>query len=323
MARPKISKRLQSYGFLLINTVVWSIAFIVVKPAFDVTTPFRYLFYRFVIAGVLAVPIILYYLKKKYHITWRLLWNVTWIEFIGTGLALSFVYWGLNYTTAIEANLLTSSLPIFVILGGMWLLKEKQEGHEWYGLALAAVGTLVLVLVPYLTGEHNSVLRLSLLGNLFILAHNFSNMVYFPMAKKYYKRVPKLLATSIGFYVGLLFFFILSWWEAGSLELLRIAAFTDLSFSSVWVASGYMAIFGSIIGLTAYIKGQDGIEASEAVLFWYLQPLIYLPLGVIILGETLTIWHIIGLVLTTTGVYIAEKRKASPATVKRIARHKQ
>lgn len=308
LAPAKKSRRLKSYGFLLINTVVWSLSFIIVKPAYEFTTPFRYLLYRYLFAILLSLPILLYYVQKRFKLTGRMLWNVLWIETIGTGIALSFVYWGLNYTSAIEANLLTSSMPIFIIFGGIWLLKEKQESHEWKGLALAALGTIILTLIPLLTGESNMVLRLSLFGNVLILIHNFANMFYFPMAKKYYTKIPKLLATSIGFYVGAIFFLVLSWIEAGSLGKLLTSAQLDLGHTSVWVASGYMALFGSIIGLTAYIKGQDGIEASEAALFNYLQPLIYLPLGVIVLQENLSLWHILGLLLTTTGVYLAEKR---------------
>lgn len=300
--------RLTSYGFMLVNTVVWAAAFIIVKPAFEVTTPFRFLFYRYFLAVLASAPFILYYLHQRYRITWQMLFTVGWIELIGTGLALALVYWGLNYTTAIEANLLTSSLPIFIIFGGIWLLKEKQEGHELKGLIIAATGTLVLTLIPVITGEQNTILRLSLLGNLLILAHNLANAVYFPMAKKHYAKFPKLLVSSISFYIGLLVFGLLSLLEAGSVAALISTAQLDLSYNSVVWAAAYMALFGSIIGYTAYIKGQNGIEASEAALFWYLQPLIYLPLGVIILGEQLTIWHIIGLVLTTTGVYVAEKR---------------
>lgn len=307
--------RWKSYAFMLLNTIVWAVAFILVKPAFEVTTPFRYLFYRYVIAVIVSLPILFHYLQR-FKLTWKMVWNISWIETIGV-LTLSFVYWGLNYTSAIEAGLLTSSLPIFIIFGGIWLLGEKEEGHEWQGLVIAALGTLLLTLIPLFTNQHQRLLEVSLLGNILILLHNLANMIYFPMIKKHYAHIPKLLATSLSFYIGLIFFFVLSLIEVGSFSELVSSARVDLSFSSVWVASGYMAIFGSIIGLTAYIKGQNGIEASEAALFWYLQPLIYLPLAVIILGEQLTVWHLIGLALTTAGVYLAERRvHRRPATIK-------
>lgn len=306
-AKRSSTSRLQSYGFMMVTTLVWAVSFIIVKPSYEITTPFRFLFYRFLLASVLAIPILLYY-WRKIKVTPALLAKIVGIEILGTCVALAFVYWGLNFTSAIEANLLTSAMPLFVILGGILLLNEKQERHEWMGLGVAAIGTLVLTLVPILAGEQNGLLRLSLFGNLLILIHHIANFFYFPLAKKYYAGVPKLFASSVSFYVGLVTFALLSLWEAGSVPNLALLAQTDLQFPSVLIASGYMAIFGSIIGLTAYFKGQDGIEASEAALFSYLQPAIYLPLGVLILGEILTPWHILGLLLTTIGVYLAERR---------------
>ncbi len=82
----------------------------------------------------------------------------------------------------------------------------------------------------------------------------------------------------------------------------------DFTHRSVWLASVYMAIFGSIIGLTAYIKGQDGIEASEASLFTYLQPLVFIPAGILLLHETVHPLQIFAMALILFGVYIAEKR---------------
>ena len=72
-----------------------------------------------------------------------------------------------------------------------------------------------------------------------------------------------------------------------------------------------MAIFGSIIGFTAYLKGQEGIEASEATLFTYLQPLIYIPMGILLLHENVSLIQIISLMIILIGVLIAEKRNFS------------
>ena len=77
----------------------------------------------------------------------------------------------------------------------------------------------------------------------------------------------------------------------------------------VWGVVIYGAIFGSIIGLTTYIKGQDGIEASEASLFTYLQPAIYIPLGYFLLQESASLLQIFSLLIIIFGVYIASRKK--------------
>ncbi|NCN87664.1 MAG: EamA family transporter [Candidatus Pacebacteria bacterium] len=309
----KRNSRLQSYFFLLINTIVWGAALIVVKPALEYTTPFRYMLYRYLIATIAAIPIILLILKNisKKQLKKVKLKQIILLEALGSGLALAALYSGLKFTSALEANLLTTTVPIFVTLGGIFLLKEKQERNEWIGLIIAFIGTLILTLAPIfsLNGQFT---QFSIWGNLLILLHNIINLFYFPLAKRVYQGAPKLLISGISFYIGLVFFIPLVMFELGSpnpMTLINTMISELQNFSVLWAAF-YMAIFGSIIGLTAYIKGQEGIEASEASLFWYLQPLIYIPLGYIMLNEKINTIQVVSLLVIFIGVFIAEKRNS-------------
>ncbi len=139
--------RLRSYAYLLLNTLVWGAALIIVKPALSVTTPFRYLLYRFAFAGLFSLPILIHYWSKiknkKKTIT-----IIATLELIGTTLALGLLYFGLDKTSAIEASFITTTTPIFIVLAGILYLKEKEEKHEWLGLALAFIGTALLTALP-------------------------------------------------------------------------------------------------------------------------------------------------------------------------------
>jgi drug/metabolite transporter (DMT)-like permease len=302
----KISKRHTAYLWLLVNTITWGLAFVMVKPALSEITPFRFLFYRFALASLISLPILAYYLRKK--INWKkLLRTVISLELVGTTVALALLYSGLNRTTATEANLLVITLPLFVTIGGVVILKEKQEKHEILGLAVALIGTVWLSLQTNgFTGEYRVA---SLIGNGLILSHNLLNLGYFPLAKKLYRPYPKFLVTTLSFYVGLVSFGLLAWIETQTDFLGFMAQVSqDLTYSSVWIAAGYTAIFGSIIGLTAYIKGQDTLEASEASWFWYLQAAVALPAGMLLLGDHVTINQLLALGVILLGIILAEKR---------------
>jgi drug/metabolite transporter (DMT)-like permease len=311
MAKTTIRRsRWRSYAFLLLNTLVWGAALIFVKPALDITTPMRFLLYRYFFAVLFSLPMLFYYWPKiKQKAT--ALKRISALELLGTTIALSLLYIGLDRTSAIEASLLATTTPLFIVLAGVIFLRERQERIESIGLTLAFSGTILITLIPLLLNGslQNSI---SLSGNLLILACNVATAAYFILAKKYYHGLPKLFVTTIGFYLGLSTFFLLSWFEAGySMTNLWSTILADFSTMPVWFASLYMAVFGSIIGLTAYIKGQEGIEASEASLFWYLQPLIYLPMGVMLLQETLYPIQLIGLGLILAGVIVAEQRSST------------
>lgn len=314
---PKTLSRWASYGFLLITTICWGAALIMVKPALEFTTPYRFLLYRYAIASLLSLGFIWHYWPKIQHKI-QTLKTITLLELIGVTLTLALLYQGLDRTSAVEASLITTTVPVFITLGGIWLLRERQEKYEWFGLLLALAGTLLLTLWPAWSSPGLGQ-ELSVAGNLLIVGQNITTAAYFILAKKYYQTWPKLFVASISFLVGLASFAALSLseasWNLGSLlQLIQL----DWQHPAVGWASIYMAVFGSIIGLTAYIKGQSGVEASEASVFWYLEPLVYVPLGFWLLQEKIQPFQIIALLLILMGVATAEWQRQRKTKTQKV-----
>jgi len=303
-----LSLRHQSYAWMLVNTVVWGAAFVLSKGAFDITTPFRFLMYRFFIAAIIMLPVLWRHRNQPWAKPKSVL-KIIGLELIGTTFTLIFFWGGLTLTSAIEASLIATTAPLFVVLLGVWRLKEKQERVEWMGFGFAMIGTLLIVALPIL-GSKSLLLAGALIGNLSIIVANISESVYFVLAKKQYRQIPKLFVAAVGFFVGLISFSVFSLAEAGW-NLLRLLSLmtSDLAEPTVYMPVLYMAIFGSVIGLTAYIKGQDGIEASEATFFRYLQPLIYIPLGIWLLGESFYSLQFLALFLIIVGFLLSEQRE--------------
>lgn len=226
------------------------------------------------------------------------------LELVGTTLNLALLYIGLSKTSAIETSLISTTAPLFTVLMGILILKEKQEKHEWLGTILSFLGMITITIFPAVQAQN---VDSSVIGNILIVTAILSESAYFIAAKKYYKKVPKLFVASISFLVGAVSFGLLSLWQnMGSISAVTTELSTNFSNTYVGFATFYMAVFGSIIGLTLYIKGQDAIEASEASLFRYLQPAVYLPLGVLVLNETITLSQWLGLGLILVGFVVAE-----------------
>ncbi len=307
MRRSKKSQRLSAYGLLAITALFWGAGLVIVKPALEFTTPFRFLFYRYVGAVIFSLPILLHFLPKWKKLK-KGLSKILGLELLGTTVSLSLLYTGLRYTSAIEASLIASTSPIFISILAIIFLREKVERHELIGLVLSFAGTLGLTLIPVLHHGHQ-LENISLFGNLLIIGQNLTIAAYYVLAKKHYRYLPKFFVTTLSFYLGLITFLLLSLWQTGSYQQLLGEIHQDLQHFSVWLASGYMALFGSVIALTTYIKGQEKIEASEAALFNYLQPLIYIPLGILWLGEQVYWWQLLSLLIILIGVYLAEHRR--------------
>lgn len=307
--------RWQAYTLLILNVVLNAVALPLVKPAFDFTTPFRFLFYRFVIATIISLPI-LWHFSRTHQITVKRIALIVLIELFSSALTLGILYLGLARTTSLEANLIATSSPIFVVLAGVIYLKEKEERHEWIGLMLAFMGTLMIIVLPILRGQ-TAFSMMSFTGNALILLQNITGAIGLILVKKYYMNIPKLLVTGVSAWVGMISFAIMSYLELGPRhsEVLQIIS-GDLLHRSVWIAVIYMSIFITIIATTAYLKGQECIEASEATLFGYLSPLVFFPVSIFILHEGFNPLHIVGLFVILVGVVIAEARVRKLVKVK-------
>ncbi len=307
MTKRKTKQRSLAYFYLLINTLVWGASLVIVKPALNLVTPNQYLLYRFFFASAFSLPTLIYYLPKIKNKK-QVISKIIPLELLGTTLALWLLYTGLDKTTALEASFLVTTTPIFVTLFGVFFLKEQLEKHEVIGLTTAFIGTILLIFLPIII-QQQTLNNISIVGNLLIVAQNIATASYFILAKKYYQKLPKLFVVSLSFLIGFFSFFIIN---LVSLDFFIITlikqSYLNLSQPIVLTASLYMAIFGSIIGLTTYIKGQALIETSEAVLFNYLQPLVYMPLSTILLNETIYPLQLISLTIIILGVYLAEKR---------------
>lgn len=295
-----MSKRTKAYLALLTTALLWGAAFPIIKPSLDHISPFQFLYFRYLIAAPLTLPIIVYYLRKLKP-SLKTILKIISLELFGAPFALSILYFALSKTSALEASLITATSPIITTIGGIIFLKEKEEKREWLGLTISFLGTLLLVFQPLLNGQ--SILKtFSFSGNLIILIYNFIIAAYYLTAKKYYQNLPKFFVTSISYSLSFISFFIFLHLTKSPtpLNLLKIP--------SVAIAVIYMGIFGSIIGLTTRIYGQDKIEASEASLFDYLQGVVAIPVAFVLLKEVPDFKQILALLVILAGVILAEYR---------------
>lgn len=294
-------KRRLAYLALLTNVVIWGAALPIVKPALTYISPFDFLFWRYAIAAVIMLPLAFFIWPKT--LTLKQLVTIILLEFIQVGIGLSLLYKGLELTSALEASLIGSTSPIWVTIGGVLFLRERETRREWSGLALSVAGTVIVIVTPFLNGTHQSTPS-SNLGNLFIILYTFSWMIYTLLAKKLYPNLPKNFIAVISCFVGLLSYAILTPLFTGSIPSFS----TIIQEPSVMFAVLYMGLLGSALAVSLFLFGQSQIEASEATLFTYLQPLIYLPLTLLWLGDTLIPAQVLGLMIIASGVILAELR---------------
>jgi drug/metabolite transporter (DMT)-like permease len=285
---------------LLLNALIWGCAFPIVKPVFEYLTPLQFLYFRFLVAGIISLPIFLVHYFKVYPKLSYLI-KVLFLEILGTALPLLILYEGLSRTSALEASLIGATGPIFVVLGGIWFLHERESKREWQGLALSLLGSLILVIAPAFTERLDT--QVSTMGNIYILGYNLLYAIYAIIAKKFYKTRPPLYLGSLTYLATALIYGSLLAYHG------QLPSFGFLiSNFDILLPVLYMSLPGGILAFALYLYAASKIEVSEANLFTYLNGVVAIPAAFLLLGESPTWPTIIAILLIAYGVLRAEKK---------------
>jgi len=177
-------------------------------------------------------------------------------------------------------------------------IHEKITQNEKIGLIIALIGTLLLALGPLVIDGPG--FKISLLGNLLILGSNLIWTAFLLLVKKL--KVDASQISLVSYLTAIPIFLLLM-----LLEPSKILNSSILNLNSTAIFGiAYMAIAGSIIAFWAYTKGQEYIEAGEAAIFTYLQPLITFPLAYFWLHESISSVGLAACLLIAAGVYVSE-----------------
>lgn len=289
-------KRLVAYSFLLTTVAIWGVAAPVIKYTLEFTPPFAFLFWRMLINSVIILPFLLWHLRQ--HPVKLSDWpRLTFLGFLGASATLALVFLGFDRTTSLDGVLIVSLSPIFIVIGAGLFLKERVTRLERAGLAVAVAGTLIAISEPIL--ESGIFALDNLVGNLLVLGSVFTWAAFVLASKKDYDRHSPFLINGFSFLVALGTFFPAAILEGGFLPTLPQPALPGIL---------YMSLVSSIIAYMLHGYGLKFIEASEASLFYYLQPVFAAPFALFWLGEKITPAFVIGAAVIAAGVILTEYR---------------
>lgn len=295
--------RLIAYLFLATTAAIWGLAVPVIKVTLESYPPILFLFYRFFLTSMLLIPLLLLFEKKILPKNLKDASLIILSGLLGSSVALGLLFWGLGYTSSLSASILSSLAPLLVVTVSIREFREKVTRQEKLGLLITLVGALTLSLSPALLQNLGSVL-----GNLIVLISNLAVVGNIILNKKLLKLdYSPLFLTTWMFFVGFLSLIPIALWQYQSATDL-IAQITSEPF---WAHMGvwYMAFASGALAYFLYSEGQRRIEASEAVIFYYLIPLFTAPFAIFWLGEKLTPLFLLGAAIITAGVFIAEYKK--------------
>src|SRR2546430_10991528 len=138
-------QRTLSTLLLLIAAASWGGNWVAARGTSLEVPPVALAFWRWAIASALLFCFAAAQLREDVPLIRRHLPVLFAFGVIGAGGFTLLGYWGVRYTTAVNATLLNSSLPLFVVPLSWLLLKLTGSGRQLAGLALSLPGAAPLI----------------------------------------------------------------------------------------------------------------------------------------------------------------------------------
>ncbi|WP_042355325.1 DMT family transporter [Bacillus rubiinfantis] len=287
-------KPIMADGSLLFVTLIWGMTFVLVQNAIDFLPPFAFNGFRFLMAAVILIIILLLFYRdqiKQFHFTMAVPGII-----IGFWLFLGYVTQtiGLLTTTTSKAGFITGLSVVLVPLFSMVLLKQTPGKNAIFGVLIATVGLFLLTMTDISSLNIGD-------GFVFICAISFALHIIF--TGRYSHRYPTLLLTVIQIstvaILSLVSSFLFEDWES-TMKL-------DILLSQeVVTALLVTSIFATAIAFFIQTNFQKYTSATRVALIFAMEPVFAAITGYYWADERLTYSAILGCSLIFAGMIFAE-----------------
>lgn len=289
---------------LLCVYLFWGGTYLGMQYAIQSIPPFLMAGARFALAGTILYVIMR--LKGEKRPTWR--------QWRNGGIVASLLLLGGNGVVAFAEQVVPSSIASLLIamvplwIAGISYLTERRKPTlgALLGILLGLFGIVVLV---WRSDANNGAQPLHIPGIIAILFASLSWATGTVVSK--HVQLPKapLLSTGMQMMIGGGLLLLVSLFH-GDFHGFSLAAVTNAS----WLAFGYLVLFGSLVGFTAYIwlfKHADPFIAST---YAYVNPIVAIFLGWLIAGEQIGLNVLIAAAIIITSVIIITRFRAEAAS---------
>lgn len=285
----------KAYIALLITSLVWGTTWVVSKIGVQKTPAFEVASIRQFSGGILYVCFFLFKglpLPTKNQFKWLSIMAV--LMFVSSnGLATL----ALRYIPSGLAALIAALYPLSVVLIEMIFYKNnKINWGTFIGLFLGIAG---IALVFYDSAFHNHSE-----GYWFGIMLSLIAMITWAVATIFIARkktdMNPYYATGWQMLISSFIMFLIVMISGDSIPISSIPLQT-------WAALAYLVSAGSIFAFIAFIYSMKNLEPGIASLYAYINPIVAILVGSVIMNEKVTLNIIIGSAITLGGVYLVNK----------------
>jgi drug/metabolite transporter (DMT)-like permease len=291
------NKKMAILAYLTV-CIVWGSTYLAIRVAVTDMPFLSFAGIRFFSAGAL---IIIFALLKGWPFpkSWQdyktVIFAGSLLLFVSNGL----ICWAEQWIDSGLTALLVASVPLFMALIEVLIPRDhKLSPLGWFGLVIGFIG------VAYLVSPNLTVGSKTLPAMLAVILASLN----WAAASIYLKRrtVSGSMITNVGIQMI----------SAGSIFLIVASIFGGISIAGA-SANGlsaliYLIFIGSILAYSAFNYMLKEIPAAKAGTYAYINPIVAVILGAIILKEVVTVQNLIAALIILAGVVLVQMSKVKP-----------
>ena len=301
--------RVLAFAFLALANLLWAGNWVTGRALRDAFEPITLNFWRWLIAALVLAPFALHELARNRDTIRRHAGLLALLALTGVVIFQSLVYLGLRTTTAINAVLLNSSGPLFMLLCSWIIERESATRRQVAGMLVSLVGILVIVS----QGEVARLLELEFhRGDAWILLAMPAWGVYSVLLKR---RPPELGGVGLLFAISVAGLAMLA--PAFVLEALHAPPRWPTAAEAAGVL--YVGLAASVGAFICWNRGVAVVGANAAGFTLHLLPAFGTVLAMISLGEAFHTYHAAGIAIILVGVVLAARTAPAATTEKKKA----
>jgi len=285
------------YVLLILCVLIWSGNFILGRFVGAQIEPLELAFFRWLFVVCLSIPILFFIdLKKVFRIVKQNFIFLAFLAFVGITLFNTVLYLALQTTTATNALLINSIIPILILILSFFILKSNITKRQVFGIILSTIGVVFLVL----KGDFLNILKINFTqGDLWVIVSSILWATYSVLVRLKPKNLSHIELFLIVVYLG--FIFLVPWYLSQGYSLEH----EIILLKENWYFFLYVSLFASIVSFYFWHIGIETISAEKTGQFTHLMPIFGSILAFIFLGEKLQTYHIMGALLIGTGIYLS------------------
>lgn len=278
---------------MILLSLVWGSSFVLIKQALVAFSALQVASLRLVIASLCMLPFFSRELRKISRGDW--IWLVI-VGLAGTGIPAFCYPLAETEISSITTGILNSLTPVFTLLLGVIFFRQKSGWWQIAGIAIGFAGAVLII--GQADSENDGNLWYALYAVAGALLYSLSgNTVNAKLRHLSSVSIAVVAFTLLGI-PCLIYLF--------TTDFINICQ-THPEVKSSLLSVSFLAVFGTAAASVLYFKLVQMTTAVFASLVAYIIPIVAIVLGVFV-GEALSPFHLVGLILIAMGIWLTKRK---------------